>query len=451
MKKCSQFVFVLLFFIGAAQCFGANFFVRKGASGANNGTSWTNAWNEMSQIKFSSVSCGDTIWLAGGTYTTDLSVNKTCNSGSPLNINRVLSSDGAATASAGWSSSYDSPVVLQNASINLAAGAFYTINGRKGSVAGNDYGISVRCTSSGGCDGIDGAGSGNLSNVTMMYVELYGPACVESQNCGGSGASGLNVAPSSNRVSYLLFDHGWIHRYGESIRTSNWSDCTIQYSNISDTHNDGQQHEDIVFSYPITNFTMRYNKIWSSPNDGIFFYGNETNTRIYGNVYYHSGAALLTFYAGFTHNVYIYNNVFENDGTFGDYQPGWLYFQGTMTGEIANNIWVNVDSNGQCSVCNHNAYTLGAGSESGSFNFVASNQFVNESAGNPGAADFHLTATGVTAFANKGKALAAPFNVDPDGNTRGADGGWDIGAYEAGKSTGPAAPAPPTGLSGVVK
>ena len=29
---------------------GTNWYVLKGATGANNGTSWTNAWNEMNQI-----------------------------------------------------------------------------------------------------------------------------------------------------------------------------------------------------------------------------------------------------------------------------------------------------------------------------------------------------------------------------------------------------------------
>ena len=86
----------------------------------------------------------------------------------------------------------------------------------------------------------------------------------------------------------------------------------------------------------------------------------------------------------------------------------------------------------------------------------SSTMFVNESTGNPVVADFHLTAAGATTFANKGKALAAPYNLDPDGNVRGADGGWDIGAFEYGGTKAPTPPpaqppAPPTNLTGIVE
>jgi len=448
MRKSSLFP-LLVVMLTAVQAFGANYYVRHGATGTNNGSNWTNAWNEMSQINFSTLACGDTVWIAGGTYTTSLTPNKTCTSSAVLTINRVLSTDAVPVAAAGWSSGFDSQVVISNASINLAAGSYITINGRIGSVAGNNFGISVKCTSSSGCDGVDGAGSGNLSNITLQYIELYGPPCVMAQSCSGSGASGLNIAPGSNTVNYLLFDHGWIHQYGETIRTSNWNNCTIQYSAISNTHNDGQQHEDIIFSYPITNFTFRYNAIWGSPNDGMFFYGNETNTRIYGNVYYHSGAALITFYEGFTHNVYIYNNVFQNDGTFGDYQPGWLDFSGNMTGEIANNVWENVNKDGNCPICDHNAYNLSGNNtgETGSFMYTPGTEFVSVVSSNQTAANFRLTAAGATTF-GQGISLPAPYNVDPDGNIRGANGAWDVGAFQYHPAQ---SPGTPVGLTGIIK
>jgi hypothetical protein len=57
-----------------------------------------------------------------------------------------------------------------------------------------------------------------------------------------------------------------------------------------------------------------------------------------------------------------------------------------------------------------------------------------------GAGDFHLaqaTAAGV--------ALSAPYNLDPDGNVRGADGTWDLGAFEFRANSNP--PSPPTDLT----
>jgi hypothetical protein len=431
------------------QCYGADFYVHKGASGSNNGTSWADAWNEMSQINFSSVACGDTIWIAGGDYSTPLTAAKNCSSGSPLTINRVLSSDSTPVSSPGWSSAFASQVVIANwsgsAGIRLNGINNVVIDGRDGDPSkGTPYGILVQCSMT-SCDGIDDGASNN--NYTIQNVEVYGPACVLSQSCSGNGASGINLPYGGSGFTYK---NVYVHQWGEALRAANWSNVIIENSFIGPTHNDNIQHEDILFSYDMSNFTFRNNKVWSSPNDGMFFYGNETNTRMYGNMIYHSGGALITFFSGFTHNVYLYNNVFENDGTFGDYQPGWLYFEGTMTGDIANNVWENVTQSGACPICNYNAYTSGFPSgETGSFSYKASGQFVNESSGNPTVADFHLTSVGASTF-GKGKTLGAPYNVDPDGNTRGA-GGWDVGAYQYGGTSSSQGPSAPSALTGTVK
>jgi hypothetical protein len=141
----------------------------------------------------------------------------------------VQATDAVPAAAAGWNSSFDSQVILTNASISLAGGAYYTINGRV------NYGIQVVCTSSGGCNGVTGATSGSVDHVSLYHVELYGPACVMAQNCGGGGASGLNVAPSSNKVTNLLFSRVL------SIAGGNWYDLTDQlhdpFGSLSDTHN----------------------------------------------------------------------------------------------------------------------------------------------------------------------------------------------------------------------
>jgi hypothetical protein len=43
--------------------------------------------------------------------------------------------------------------------------------------------------------------------------------------------------------------------------------------------------------------------------------------------------------------------------------------------------------------------------------------------------DWHLTSD-TASYLSGGIILNAPFNVDPDGITRGANGTWDRGAYE---------------------
>jgi hypothetical protein len=460
MTKKVHFLFMLLLLTATAQCFGANFYVRKGAAGSNNGSSWTNAWNEMNQINFSAVSCGDTIWIAGGNYTTSLHGNKTCTAGNVLTINRVQSTDSAAVAAAGWNASYDSLVVLPNIDVPGPA-AYITISGRI------PYGIQVLIpgTSGDGIDGGEGTGSGvaqPIDHITWSYIEVYGPACVTAGTCTNGGVIGVNVMPycsSANRTN-MLFDHMSVHRTGEAFRGCGWDSSTIQYSLIYDTNNDGQQHEDILYSNPpYQNVTWRYNKIFMSPNDGLFFEGGgAVNFGFYGNVVYHSGGWLICFKTGGTYGpVYIYNNTFENDGKFGDYSPAFLGFSTMSGGEVANNVFENVTTSGESGKppnANHNAYSISGASDGGTGSFTynagtlgASAMFVNESPSNPIAADFHLTAAGANAFAN-GKTLAAPYNVDPDGSTRGANGGWTIGAYNGTGTTG-GTPGTPTNLTGV--
>jgi hypothetical protein len=465
MKKNYLPALIVVLISMTSASFGANYYVRKGATGTNKGTDWTNAWNEMSQINFSTLTCGDTVWIAGGSYTTSLKGSKSCTSGSILTFNRVKASDSVPAAAAGWNSSYDSQVILPNISVPGPA-AYMTFNGRawQGGVAGSG-GIQVLIPGSSG-DGIDASNTGSggpaIDHITWTYIEVYGPACVTSGTCTNGGVIGVNVMPycsTANRTN-MLFDHMSVHRTGESFRGCGWDTSTIQYSYIYDTNNDGQQHEDILYSNPpYQNVTWRYNKIFQSPNDGLFFEGGvgAANFAFYGNVVYHSGGWLICFKSttGDTFGpVFIYNNTFENDGTFGDYQPGFLGFSGMVSGsEVANNVFENITSNAENAPpnANHNAYSVSGASDggTGSLNYKsgtlgASTMFVNESPSNPIAADFHLTSLGSTTFA-PGKTLAAPYNMDPDGNVRGAGGNWTIGAYQ----TPGTSPAPPTNLNGV--
>jgi hypothetical protein len=459
--------FALLFVLMAVPCFGANYYVSKGATGTNNGSSWTNAWNEMSQISWKSISCGDTIWIAGGSYSTSIneSTALNCTASTTINVNRVLATDTVPVAAAGWKASFDSQVILPNITV-VGPAAYITFNGREwqGGVVGTG-GIQVLIPGSNG-DGIDASNNGNsgpaIDHISWEYVEVYGPACVTSGSCTGGGVIGVNVMPyctTANRTN-MLFDHMSVHRTGEAFRGCGWGDSTIQYSLIYDTNNDGQQHEDLLYSNPpYNNVTWRYNQIFMSPNDGIFFEysGGAVNFAFYGNVVYHSGGELIVFKqesSGSYGPVYIYNNVFENDGTFGDYSPGWLDFSGPMAGgEVANNVFENITTVGKVPNGNHNAYSASGSSDGGTGSFYytpgnlgAGTMFVSESPGNPIAANFHLTATGATTFA-KGETLAAPYNQDADGRTRGTGGNWYIGAYQY-PSTAPAAP---TNLNGVVK
>src|SRR5881394_3943942 len=82
---------VLSFAISAQ---GANWYVRPSSTGTANGSNWNNAWSIANlNSNWNSVAAGDTVWLAGGTYTTGMAPTKSGASGNPIYIKRVLATD----------------------------------------------------------------------------------------------------------------------------------------------------------------------------------------------------------------------------------------------------------------------------------------------------------------------------------------------------------------------
>ena len=82
---------LFIFILNAIDVQAANWYVRPngGIYGSENGIDWSNAYDGFSDIAWTSVSCGDTIWVAGGNYTQSLNLQKKCTSGSRLYIRRA--------------------------------------------------------------------------------------------------------------------------------------------------------------------------------------------------------------------------------------------------------------------------------------------------------------------------------------------------------------------------
>ncbi len=433
-RYLKPFLITLALLLGG-NTYAADWYVRPTAAGSGSGADWSNAWS-LSSLKWASVKPGDTVWLAGGSYGGSLTTGASGASGSPINILRVRASDPVPAAASGWDPSFDSQVKLS--SINVPGQSWVTISGRIKS------GILITVGSSGG-NGMTGATSGSIANISVSYVEFFGPP---NKTGLSQGRYGINIAPSTNTVTNLLIDHCWIHQWCEALRCSNWNGVIIQYSIISDTDTDNIDHADVIYNYPNKNVTWRYNSIFNSPVDGMFFeYGGAVNFQFYGNVYWSSSNHLIFFKPPGTYGpVFIYNNVFAapNASNYAYISTGGSTIAAGSS--IKNNVFLNT-TNDFGSISDYNAYSpatvngYAAPKEAHGFTFTDS-VFVN-----PAAGDFHLTAAGAKILGNKGLALTSDgfVNKDTDGTVRGGDGSWDIGAYEFG-STGDPLPGAPSGL-----
>lgn len=80
-------------------------YVRSGAAGSNNGTSWANAWSALSSVSYAAMSAGDTVFIAAGSYTTGLP------QASKGVIIRRASVDRHGSDT-GWSSAFDGAVTM---------------------------------------------------------------------------------------------------------------------------------------------------------------------------------------------------------------------------------------------------------------------------------------------------------------------------------------------------
>jgi hypothetical protein len=459
MPRHARWVVPFLCVASSGDAFAANFYVQKGATGSNSGADWTNAWSELDQVKLASVACGDTVWLAGGTYTKTLTLDKTCTSAAVLTVQRVRATDTVPAAAAGWSAAFDSTVKITVTSpgVDVPSGAYMTVSGRVPS------GIVITIPSGGG-NGIFGSETAGVTGLTLTNIEVAGPSCVATSNCA-TAAYGINFTHTGNVVHGLLVDHCNVHNVSEAFREASWESSVIQYNQIHDTNNDGVDHEDVIYTYPFNgsgNVIWRYNTIYNSPNDGVFFeFGGAQNFYFYGNVYWNSGASLLTTKGpGAYGPMFIFNNVFAS--STGPCSSNCAFISpdtadgSTFTGvQIYNNVFYFVANafsgeSGVTSDYNAYSYTMLNGYPSPTeahaltFNPATKNPFVNVATG-----DFRLVA--MSALIDKGKTLTADgfINVDLDGNTRGIDGTWDIGAFEYVNGTlNP--PAAPTNLASTV-
>jgi hypothetical protein len=411
----------------------ANHYVRPGATGRNDGSDWTNAYTTLP----ASLQRGDTYYLANGSY--GAHVFNDANSGTAaITIKKAIEADhGTAT---GWASSYgDGQAVFSNWQIYSD---YYVFDGRRRNSdwklgATSQYGIKVAGTRPVRLD--NGAGTGG-DNLTFLYIDFKGG--------GRDTGSGDDVIYGLTGNSNLTFRYCALHDSDRTIflTRNNWTNLVVDQSYIARNTSTPGMHGEMMSVYSSTNMTFSNNVIediegtavWAGIGDG-----GSSGWKIYGNVISHSAAYLADTGRASGHNFGIAGIVFiANDATNNNsgnnilvYNNTMVNIQGSYSGvvvqkgtgiEVRNNIWYgSVRTNNSFSgTMSHNWYYNTAQDGDATATKVVCTSgcdIFNSISGK----DFRLKTATAAAMA-----LAAPYNVDGNGVTRGLDGHPDRGAYE---------------------
>jgi len=398
------------------------YYVRKGATGANDGSDWKDAYTSLP----ASLQRGATYYVAEGTY--DGYTFYDANSGSTMiTIKKATVSDHGTES--GWSSSYGDGQAVFTGQITFTT-SYWIFDGVTGGGPGNwenGFGFRIKRTGS-GTKAI--RFDSNPSHVTIQHVDI--------ENCG-EDTGGNSDTIYTLGSDFVTISYCWIHNTNRTNFLVNGSqNFTLEYSLISDRHNTDSvhgEHMSINNSGMNANHVYRYNifRDAGGANTGVIVIKDSVQSgfKIYGNIFYNtdysrylSTNGIITDTTGdSTTNVKIYNNTFLPHRGISHDSPT-VSFDVATGNEFKNNIVFN---NGGFSGVSrsYNLYddsSLANGETGGQFfSSGESALFTNSSAH-----DYTLKVDTKTGDSS----ISVEYKKDMFGNTRGADGILDRGALE---------------------
>jgi putative Ig domain-containing protein/Ig-like domain-containing protein len=422
---------------GTLPCRAANYYVSKGAIGGNNGANWTNAWNELDQIAWGSILPGDNIWIAGGTYSTQLIPMAEGSPGNTINIMRVLSKDLVPVAAPGWNPAFDSQVVINpststNPGIGWTSGedkmgSYVTINGRLDTGTSCGIQVNVANGSTGGAVKMDTGNSG----VVLQYVDIAGPG-ESTPFTYTSNLSALYAVVIAGRgtiydASFLNCRiHGAVNGaliggvVGISFEHCKFYDDSVQ--------NAATYHPNVLYSTGSTGtLIFAYNEVWNWDNEGIFLKNTPQTWYIYENLFHDSVGAGRALQADNTsHTVFFYANTLVNlqFAYLGDTGSGGTF---SSSSQSRNNIYWNVPG-GPTGIADEDYGFTDATYLTGHNAIInGSNPFLDYAL-----EDYRIVSSlGATSPRSRGLSLPSQYGPDLDWNIRPANPlPWDIGAFQ---------------------
>jgi hypothetical protein len=305
MKKLALF----LLLITPINSFAASRYIRADAIGANNGTTWADAWTAFSSVTWTR---GNTYYLAGGDYTGDFTMSATESGSSWVILKKANAADNSGDA--GWSASYATTQAVITGRPYMNNG-YMAIDGVTGDARAG-YGIKFHTTT-------NPANSAQL----YIYVSTDSPRYIQHLDIEGPGfdygalpTNGLYVnstAAGATGFHGFYVGYNWIHEipcngasfYGHMTGTS-FTESPAEYGllfehNIMErTGGEGMRHPGdhgqatSWYSYDASYVIMRNNIFNNVQGQGMVSWlsMNPDHFRIYNNIMYSDSGASCTRY-----------------------------------------------------------------------------------------------------------------------------------------------------------
>lgn len=397
----------------------ANHYIVSGGTGTKDGSDFNNAF---SSIPASAMVRGDVYFVAAGTYSSNGVVNfATAASGSTYCFIRAVNASNSAVA--GYSSGYIGTAHFTNTtsqgSCTLLNMNYLDIDGITGTGTNLTYGIHFGCNST-----TDGPAavqvdyntplSSNPRNVFYRHVEMNNAAW---GNSNGSRVWDAQAAGCTN----IWIDHCYLHGGRVSVSMGGATNCGVINSYLFDVGSDDGALHCAMFTitdslnYWISN-NVCANMLGSANTCYVEPQGNPVNFYVIANIFKATSASESTDLGivamtstDVATGLYVVGNTCYGlhsslNGVYGGNFGSTVY--------VTNNIFQNmVGSPATFANC------------TGTGNNITNNSVSFADAAN---GNFHLSANTAA-----GTALGSPYNVDPDGVTRGSGGqDYSIGAYQ---------------------
>lgn len=446
-------------------------YVTSSGSGASDGSNWSNAFAGFGDVAWGSgagqLGAGDTLWVAGGSYSTYLTLAGSGSAGNPIYIKRARSTNSECTSATGWSSGYDATVEI-SAAYGFSIDNSSLIGGGGGRYCVVDgqitNGFKVNLTDVSGSRGIDIGGYGSFNSI-FRFIEVAGPSTAPGygfvNDVRGFHVSTYDGRANTDRPANLTFEYMTIHGLCAGAYYVHVSNLTNQLNEYHTIETEGSEvHQNLVYIMSSDNLVFRFNHVHSMGGSvGLFHtdFGSAdsvqtTNHWIYGNVFRDSDYGSSRFIdvrdsATGTGPLYIYNNTFVSG--YGAISIG-AALNPNAESYIRNNLLVDFSSY-YISVPGGSDYVTASDNiETSSYAmFVTpgSTNVLSSPYGWQFVRDLHLVQG--SSPINAGSDLGSSFNRDFDANTRGADGTWDVGVFEYQNTVAPNTPRVHSGFRGL--